>query len=238
MRPCRWFWQLCKICGRIHTKHTHCVLHTPSPLTSSSLSSVVTTISTSTTTRTTTSSPCHMNTKQTHSWSADIIVTIISSTNVNIQKSYYCAQSLCWTRLGVKTCLIMTIVVVMAMIMMKMILAMMMRRVILTMLHSAQSLCWTRLGVKTYPLRPSALFSRAWVKVMSLIKEIDEILTCSNIDHGGYNGYDDDLKQLSRFDDDVCDERCMLCKGSGQDQGIWDCQKIDLLAVYSCIEKS
>ena len=82
------------------------------------------------------------------------------------------------------------------------------------------------------------LFPRAWVKVMSLIKEIDEILTCSNIDHGGYNGYDDDLKKLSRFDDDVCDERCMLCKGSGQDQGIWDCQKIDLLAVYSCIDKS
>ena len=40
------------------------------------------------------------------------------------------------------------------------------------------------------------LFSRAWVKVMSLIKEIDEILTCSNIDHGGYNGYDDDLKNF------------------------------------------
>ena len=136
MRPCRWFWQRCKICGRIHTKHTQFVLHTPSPLTSSSLSSVVTTISTSTrttttrttTTRTTTSSPCHMNTKQTHFWSADIIVTIISSTKIIIQKSYYCAQSLCWTRLSVKTYLIMIIVLVMAMILAKMMLAMMRRR--------------------------------------------------------------------------------------------------------------
>ena len=90
--------------------------------------------------------------------------------------------------------------------------------VIMTMLHSAQSLCWSRLGVKTYPLRPAVLFSRAWVKVMSLIKEIDEILTCSNIDHGGYNGYDDDLKKLSRFDDDVCDELngVFYVKGQGK----------------------
>ena len=40
------------------------------------------------------------------------------------------------------------------------------------------------------------LFSRAWVKVMSLIKEIDEILTCSNIDYYGHNDDDDNLKTL------------------------------------------
>ena len=60
------------------------------------------------------------------------------------------------------------------------------------------------------------LFSRAWVKVMSLIKEIDEILTCSNIDHGGYNGYDDDLKKLSRFDDVFVMNGVCYVKGQGK----------------------
>ena len=50
--------------------------------------------------------------------------------------------------------------------------------------------------MKTYPLRPSVLFSRAWVKVMSLIKEIDEILTCSNIDYYGHNDDDDNSNIL------------------------------------------
>ena len=40
------------------------------------------------------------------------------------------------------------------------------------------------------------LFSRAWVKVMSLIKEIDEILTCSNIDYYGHNDDDDNSNIL------------------------------------------
>ena len=56
------------------------------------------------------------------------------------------------------------------------------------------------------------LFSRAWVKVMSLIKEIDEILTCSNIDYYGHNDDHDNFNTPLdvRFDDDACDYQCML----------------------------